>query len=587
MASDGKEEIENESQSEQQPDEQNESVSEVRSGEQMENVSSKYDLDIPRSRKKNFLVELFSIIEDFKRDKFKEQQEERKGKRKEKKDKEKALKDSSTTKEDLQKDRQKVIQRILIKALIVVFIVGLVTGAIILATQENEQMARRTIDSNSMLNDTTSFGKIDEKDYFLEQNILDEKINIVEKSASADREAIRNNLNQQTEKIIKHIDEKVGTLKESQKDDIKTLKEELSSEFDEKITLVKADQVKSMNQVESRLKQIKQKPGLKLKDGKIVFPAKGEKVPNLSNSDADSGYVDVPSEEDKLYSSVDGAEDIIEYAETDLSTYTVPTMNFDTGMQSVDQNKTESNIEFDLTTTLVRVTLINGIKAPTLDIGVKNPTPVLMSVDGVAYAANDNTRGILKGCLLRGIAVGNINTSRAEIFGTHLSCILEKYSGKKYKIEHTFPDNEVWIKGEDGADGVAGLIVDSSGKVLSKSAAIGFMQGLTNYFSAQNLVTGGMGGMGAVGGMGTTGRDVSTGAMLGTSMRSGVGTGLSTGFNLIIRKYEEILGGYYPFIDVKGGRKNLTAIFGGGVKLKGTPYMQPNLDDLEDDEYDY
>jgi len=514
-------------------------------------------------RKKSFLVELFGKIENFSKEAFESKKAETKIKKKEVTAKKKELKESETTIADIQNQRTKLIKNTMYKFFLVVFVVILISGAIVLALQDNEQLARKSIDIKELLNDTTSFGKIDEKDYFLEQNILDDKINMVEKNAKEERAIISKNIVSQTDDIKGYLDDKFMKYGNEQTKENTELKEEILSEVDKKIdsvTVSSNESNKKLKMLEEKVENYKNRPSMKLQDGKIIFPEqKKAQVLNSIHSNTDAG--DAVQAEQPI-------EDEYKTVETDMSNVVVQELTFDTGMDE-NTSKVLEGIEFDLTTTLVRVTLINGIKAPTLDIGVKNPTPVLMSIDGVAYAANKNTRRVLEGCLLRGIAVGNINTSRAEIFGTHLSCILEKDDGRKYKIEHNFPNNQVWIKGEDGADGVAGLIVDSSGKILSKSAAIGFMQGLTNYFSAQNLVTGGTATLGA---------NTSTTAQLGTSMRSGAGEGLSTGFDLIISKYEEILGGYYPFIDVKGGRKNLTAIFGGGVKLVGTPYIEPNLE---------
>ncbi|WP_294961545.1 TraB/VirB10 family protein [Sulfurimonas sp.] len=525
-------------------------------------------------RKKNFFVELYSKIENFNKKEFAKKREVKKDINKDIKQKQKELENSETTLGDMQKQRSGYLKKMAQKLGLVGLVVILITGAVILALQDNEQMARRPINIKSILNDTTSFGGIDKKDYFLEQNILDDKINIVEKKAEDGRKVISANMLEQTSVITEHIDTKLTELSDKQTIELENTKKSILKIVDQKVGDVisaNTDTKRTITNLKKKVEGYKNAPRLKLNNGKIIFPNANSStkvinpIPDLNTNNSNSG--------NELLDTNNRVADIkiikeVEYetVEVDMGSVEIQELSFDTGMKDLNQSKIK-NFEFDLTTTLVRITLINGIKAPTLDIGVKNPTPVLMSVDGIAYAANDQTSGILKGCLLRGVAVGNINTSRAEIFGTHLSCILEGDSGDLYKIEHTFPDNEVWIKGEDGADGVSGLIVDSSGKILSKSAAIGFLQGLTNYFSAQNLVTGGV--------VNTT---QSTISQLGTSVQSGVGSGMETGFDLIIAKYEKILSGYYPFIDIKGGRKNLTAIFAGGVKIIATPYKEAHLE---------
>ncbi len=527
-----------------------------------------------RKRKKNIFVEMFSYLENFKVNAFKKTASEKKEVRKIAKSDKKKLKKSATTIEDVQKQRSSSIKNVAFKLGIIGIVVIFITVAVILSLQDNEQLKRANINMKKVLNDTTSFGGIDQKDYFLEQNILDDKINIVEKKAELGRAELKSSMLDQTSIITQHMDEKIGDLKTSQEKKIEEANNKTIAFVEEKIVEIRGENtnaIKKIKALEKKVKKYRNSPQFGLNGGKLTYlntkgTPKGTKIinkapplnVNINESTSDSEGV---------------VEDEYELVEIDMSGTPIQELTFDTGLVE-EVKEVKKGFEFDLTTTLVRVTLINGIKAPTLDIGVKNPTPVLMSVDGIAYAANNNKDVILKGCLLRGVAIGNINTSRAEIFGTHLSCILEGDSGEKYKVEHTFPNNEVWIKGEDGSDGVAGLIVDSSGKILAKSAAIGFMQGLTNYFSAQSLISGTNG----LNGGSNNSQNQNFTQQLGTSMQSGVGTGLSNGFDLIISKYEQILGGYYPFIDVKGGRKNLTAVFGGGVKLKATPYIEAHLE---------
>ena len=517
-----------------------------------------------KSKRSSFLVDLFNKIENFKLDLFKKKVEEKKEKIKEEKTKKKVLKESKTTLTDIQQQRRDFVKKAMYKVLLISFVIVLVMGAIILATQDNEKLNRPVIDTKKLMNDTTSFGGIDQKDYFLEQNVLDDKINLVEKNAKKDRDAIKQQMHEQTKSIAEHIDKSIQTLEEHQKIALENNKKEILETVDKKLNNSVETSKEKIAKLEEKVEKYKNAPRMQLSDGKIIFPNSKDKKGFAVQNPILSSKTDTSSE--KNTEEADEEEEVV----IDMSNTVVQNMSFDTGMQEPkDENRSE-NIEFDLTTSLVRVTLLDGVKAATLDIGLNQPSPVLMSIEGVKYAANDHTDSILKGCLLRGVGIGNINTSRVEIFGTHLSCVIEADSGKLYKIEHDFPKNQVWIKGEDGSDGVAGDIVDSSGKLLSKSAAVGFLQGLSNYFSAQNLVTGGLGTV--------NNTNQSTVAQLGTSMQSGVGSAMSSSFELIIKQYEKILNGYYPFIDVKGGRKNLTAVFGGKVKLVATPYKEADFE---------
>ena len=517
------------------------------------------------NREKGFLVKIFDFIENFDFKKFKEKKTEKKIESQKKKKLKQKLKDSATTVEDVQNQRSGAIKRVAIRLGLIGFVIILVTGAIILATQDNEIQKRPQIDTKKFIEDTTSFGNIGQKDYFSEQNVLNDKIDLVQKKNAKTIKKINEKIATETDTITNHIDNAIDSLRAEQKQN----KEDILKVVDQKIQLVSKTNTqtkKDLKVLNQRISTLKNKPGLTLKNGTLIFPNQGgSNKPTVMNP-VKTSSTDSKDEKTKEASAVPEYQTV----EVDMSNDAVQTLAFDTGMKKPKDENKSMVVTFDMTTTLMRATLLNGIKAPTLDIGEKNPTPVLMTLDGTAYIANNHTNMNLKDCLLRGVAIGNINTSRAEVFGTHLSCILEADSGKLFKVEHTFPKNQVWIKGEDGGDGIAGLIVDSSGKILSKTAAIGFMQGISNYFSAQNLVTGGLGTV--------SGSNQTTGAQLGTSMKSGIGSAMSTSFQLIIEQYKKILSGYYPYIDVKGGRKNLTVIFGGGVSLKATPYKELNLE---------
>ena len=136
-----------------------------------------------KKRKSNFFVELFNMIENFSFGSFKKERDESKDVKKVQKDKKKKLKKSETTLSDVQKQRKSAIKHVAYKLGIIGFVFILITVAVIMAFQDNEMQARPNINMKKVLNDTTSFGGIDQKDYFLEQNVLDDKINIVEKIA--------------------------------------------------------------------------------------------------------------------------------------------------------------------------------------------------------------------------------------------------------------------------------------------------------------------------------------------------------------------------------------------------------------------
>jgi len=521
-------------------------------------------------------------------------------------DETKFLKETATTREDISIQRGSYIKKLFIKFIIFIFVAIVVSSAFIVAFQKNESEAKKIINIDKIINRKTSFGDMNDTNFFTEQNNMNDRIENMQNTIIDSITKIKTKMNENTKtistkmnnenKVLQdNIDEKLINTKKDIGENIdkklKTFKKnvikDVKDEVDKKIASVDRSKIEinnKYNNMERKLNRIKRKIEenknnntnskknyADLKDGKIIFINKD----NLTNTntninkkiDTNLGFQDKKEEfKEPVVKEVD------KYVEEEIliSSNDIIKTDYMTSTIKKQEKKPFKEFTIDLMTSMARVTLLNGVKAPTLDIGVSNPTPVIMSIEDILYSANDDADSSLKGCFLRGSAVGNINTSRVEIVGTHLSCILHAKNGKKYKIEETFPTNKIWIKGEDGGDGVQGQIVDSSGKLLAKGASIGFLQGLSNYLKAssnQSATT-----------IGTNG--VQTTSNVTNTLGSGVSQGFNSGFDLVIAQYEKILGGYYPYIDTKGGRTNLTAVFAGEMKLTVKEYNEPNLENL-------
>ena len=534
-------------------------------------------------KKGSFLIKLLSAIEKFDLSIFKKQRAKAKEEKNQKLEKKKELKQSSVTIDAMAKQRSDHVKKVVIRIFLLGFIIVLISGAVILSLQDNEYVERANTPVQQIIRDDTSFGKIDQKDYFLEQNILDDKIAAVDKKAQEGRKNLEKKVIEQTGIIKEHISKVLQEQTKQQDKKLQEVKKDILKTVDQKIAQsdAKKDSLgKKLEKIKAELKeQIAKAPTtntpkrrLGLKNGTIIFPNTSNTTSgtNRNRPQKKGGNLVYPPKEEVEMQIVE--EEVTVEEDIAISSKDILQTNYST-IAYVDKTpKKFKPFTIDLVTSMARVTLLNGVQAPTLDVGVSNPSPVLMIVEDILYTANDHIAD-LKGCFLRGAAVGNINTSRVEIFGTHLSCVIETEDGKKYKIEETFANNQIWIKGEDGGDGLQGVIVDSSGKILSKSAALGFMQGLTNYFSAQNMRLNGSLQFSGNGGLSAT-------QQLNNTLASGASTAASSSFKLIIQQYQKLLGGYYPFIDVKGGRKNLTAVFAGNMKLTVNEYVEPNIEEM-------
>ena len=91
-----------------------------------------------------------------------------------------------------------------------------------------------------------------------------------------------------------------------------------------------------------------------------------------------------------------------------------------------------------------------------------------------------NIRVPLKGSVLVGSAQGDLSTERVMIRGERLT-LVEK--------DGSFVETEVsaYVSGEDGREGLRGVVVDRSGQIVMRAAFSGFLQGVGQ--SAEALVS--------------------------------------------------------------------------------------------------
>ena len=511
------------------------------------------------NKNRNFLVDFLKWIEDFNVISFKKSKSESKLEKQKIDDIKEELRESETTINDVANQRKSHVRHLFRKVLLLGFIIVLITGAFILGLQDNDQKPRREIVPEEVFKDKSSFGSINQNDYFMKQNILNDKIDVAKKDAQKENKELKKLIIEQTNIVKENTNEVVTKFKEEQARDftqkLKDSKENILKVVSQKLKNINSKQINLENKIK-KVKTTKNLQKISLNEGKIIFPNLNKNAKKSNNKIEEQEYVEVEEEEFVEEEIAMNSNNIIQ------TQYSTNTLN-----KKIE--KIFKPFKIDLTLSMAKVTLLEGVKAASSFNGLANPSPALMIIEDILYTANEEVAD-LKGCFLSGVALGNINTSRVEIFGTHLSCIIVADDGKKYKIEKVFKKNRVWIKGEDGGTGIQGQIVDSSGKILAKGAAIGFMQGLSNFFLAKAVTTSPI----------QTDGTTSLATTLDANLRNGATTGVNNSFELIIKRYEKILDGYYPFIDTKGGRTNLTAVFGGKMQLEVTKYIEPSLDEL-------
>lgn len=222
----------------------------------------------------------------------------------------------------------------------------------------------------------------------------------------------------------------------------------------------------------------------------------------------------------------------------------------------------ENTMLYHIMKGLTNATLLTGINAPTFGgSNNKTPAPVLFSVDGEVFIANDETENI-ENCLISGSATGNVNTSKADILLTEISCSGYDTQGNRIKIEEQIKG---WVIGEDGSFGLQGRLLDSSGKIITKMIALEIIQSLSDAMVANSMP--------ANTAYGITGQ---TTMPYNSAAQQGLGAGVNRGLDHTFEHYSKILSGMFPTISVMAGKK-VTLHLKGGESLSPSQYNELDI----------
>lgn len=208
--------------------------------------------------------------------------------------------------------------------------------------------------------------------------------------------------------------------------------------------------------------------------------------------------------------------------------------------------------------------LVTGVSAPTFEQD-EHPAPVSLTFKGKSIISNMFEQDV-ENCTAMGSVFGNIITRRAEILVNRISCTFEQ-DNKTYMVR---ANAKGWVyDGYDGRYGIPGILVDSSGSILTDSVIIGMLQGFGDFVSntAQIYTMQGTSALNVAGGQPV----YSPSQVAQQSMVGGMGEQFSSGFDTITEYYQKIIETLYPYIDVKGGRK-ITIFFDGGETLTPVEY---------------
>lgn len=200
--------------------------------------------------------------------------------------------------------------------------------------------------------------------------------------------------------------------------------------------------------------------------------------------------------------------------------------------------------------------LVSTVYASTATESANNPEPIKFKITNRGIMPKAFGRD-LNQCYVSGAAYGDGSSERVKVRLERMSCI-ERRSGEKIDVPIAG-----YVSGEDGANGMRGKIISRTGKIMRNSAMLGFLNGMTKFFSSLSQSS-----VYPKSPFGQTDA-MKPGDMLAAGSAEGVGNGL----DMIMKKYSKFLDRLDPVIYIANGRK-ATIHFTKGVDLNQTEFRK-------------
>lgn len=201
--------------------------------------------------------------------------------------------------------------------------------------------------------------------------------------------------------------------------------------------------------------------------------------------------------------------------------------------------------EFIPAGSFVRVTMLNGVDAPTGGQSQSNPIPVVFHVLDPANLPSKYKLDV-RDCRVVGVGWGDLSSERTLVRLETLSCVL----GTGETVEMPIKGQAI---GEDGKVGLRGRLVTKQGQVLANALVAGIASGMGRAFqqSAATVSTSGIG----------TAQTIDP-AKVG---QAALGSGLAEAGNALAQYYIRAAEKMFPVIETDGGRVVELAVTKGAV----------------------
>lgn len=206
----------------------------------------------------------------------------------------------------------------------------------------------------------------------------------------------------------------------------------------------------------------------------------------------------------------------------------------------------------------VRGVLTSGVVASTSIQASANPQPVHIQLTDLGHLPQ-NFKADVKHCFIIGSAYGDLPSERVYMRLEKLSCV----ERKTQEVIELSVDG--YVAGEDGANGLRGLIIDRSGPAMRNAFIGGLFSGMGEFFGQQKsqMPT-------AINSTGVAMvNPLKAQQLLEAGVGKGIGNAMEKFSDFYIKRAEQL----QPVVEIEPGRR-VDVVFKSGFDLNQTVYRQ-------------
>lgn len=225
-------------------------------------------------------------------------------------------------------------------------------------------------------------------------------------------------------------------------------------------------------------------------------------------------------------------------------------------LEDLDHQKPKKSIDHYVPAgTFVKARLTSGVVASTAVGASASPQPLHMEMTHFGNMPRGFKTDV-KRCFLIGSAYGDLASERVFMRLETLSCI-ERKTGEIMELKV-----DGYVSGEDGANGMRGIIVDKSGPAMRNAFVGGFLSGVGGFLSDANKGASQISPMGI-----TTQEALKASDIIKGGAGKGVGNAMEKMADFYIKRAEQL----QPVIEIEPGR-SVDVVFKAGFDMNQTLY---------------